>query len=97
MKRFIISGNIPHTAEATQRLVTRLKTINPDIAWWHYFGGLWLVVDSADKLNANRMRDELRTLFPGIQFMVFEIEPGGTWAGWGPTKSKQWLDEQWPV
>jgi hypothetical protein len=64
-------------------------------AWWHWASEVFLI-STQENPTVNELRDELQRTFPGLQTLVFKIEGGSHWAGWGPLDWQKWFDQFWP-
>lgn len=72
----------------------------PGTAWWHWLPNAWLLSDPSGKLTANKLRDDLRQVIPGMFMLVLEFSDAGyTWAGFGPKTNEKdmfkWIRENW--
>ena len=68
--------------------------------WWHWISGVWLIVDSTNRLDTQTIRDMVGTVDRNARRLVLEISsPGKLWAGFGPSGGEQdmfrWIREQW--
>jgi hypothetical protein len=60
----------------------------------------WLLIDSGGKLSADKVRDEMLAIYPGVHTLVLELAGGkDAWSGFGftdPAKNYfQWLHSNW--
>lgn len=92
-KRFVIA--VDRCPEYLRQAVTaRVKGYGK--GWWHWFGDLWLVYDSAEELSTSQIRDDIRRTAPDKNVLVFEVPEGDTdWAQFAPTKASEWLNKYW--
>lgn len=93
MRRQFILSITEDTPSVVNKMVERLTALN--VGWCHYTKGLWLVVDAAGNVTAEKLRIEIRAAFPNAHLMVFDVPAGGTWSGWAPAKMGPWLDSNW--
>jgi hypothetical protein len=91
--RFIIA--VDEESPATVKKMISLLNATGPVGWWHYTKGTWLVLERTGTLTADKLRAKIMAEFPEVTHLVLEIPSGGTWSGFGPTKMKKWLVEQW--
>lgn len=70
------------------------------IGWWHWLPNVWLLSNPSGSLSAPKIRDELKTVYPGVHVLVVELsDSGDTWSGFGPTTEGKhmfkWLHDNW--
>lgn len=91
MKYFVIAAD---GAKSIDRdiLTMFLKTRN--LAWWHWFDGLWLLAEPDDSATTVAWRDSVTKLMPGSHVIVLEVEPKD-WAARAPKMGNDWLQSNW--
>jgi hypothetical protein len=92
-KRFMLGTNRT-TQEQDAQFINILKTRWPNAGWWHQLSETWFVIDPADNLTADILRDAAKEAFPGIYLMVVEIGTG-RWSSFGSADSFPWMRGQW--
>jgi len=96
-KQFVIALN--STTEEQEKMFLEYIKSN-GFGWWHWIDNFWLVVDTQDKLSAEKLRDDLENIFPKVRKLVIEIfSESSTWAGYGPNGEQRnmfnWLHNTW--
>ena len=66
-----------------------------DCSYWHWFSDLWLLVDNTNTWTVDKLRDKIKELIPGAHLLVFLVEKGNLWSGFGPKKMGNWLYSTW--
>ena len=91
MRKFVILVNAPSTQQ--QNALSKFLQGTP-CGYWHYLSDAWLVVDSRPASTAASWRDEIQTLLPGKNILVFSVTVED-WAGNMPKKNFEWLQKSW--
>lgn len=96
-KRYIVAVDAS-TKEQVSKFVEFAKENH--MGWWHWMNNFWLLTDSAEALDAVKVRDGVNEAFPGVNNLVIELnETGDTWAGFGPQTEDRsmfkWLHATW--
>lgn len=93
-RRFVICVDNP-TIEQQDKLTNHFDD-HPNFGYWHWFRDTWLVVDPTNTYTALTMRDLIKKTIPGAYTMVFLVDDGTDWAGFGSKKMYDWMNETWP-
>lgn len=96
-KRFVVALD-SHTGAQDVKFKEYVK--NAGYGWWYWIDGFWLVVDATGSQSAQKFREDLSVIYPGVTLMVIEINGNNdTWAGFGPNGEDKnmftWLKENW--
>jgi hypothetical protein len=90
MRRFVILAQGPRGGRVSLKSVLKEK----GVAYWHYIGGAWLVVDPQSRDQA-WWHAVLRTrVAQGGRLVVIDAE-GGAFSARGPSKMFPWLRTKW--
>ena len=96
-KRYIVSidGNT-----TDQEVASFSAYINENkLYWWHWLSNTWLLIDHAEVVDAQKLRDKAIQIFGGKNNLVLEIPEGGTWFGYGPNTPEKnmfkWIKDCW--
>lgn len=99
MKRRWIVGTGVLTDDQNKQFGNYLNGLG--VGWWHWVGGLWLVVDNRGVagVGVTELRDKLTEIDPGPNNIVLEVQGSVTWAGYGPSVMGNnmftWLKDNW--
>jgi hypothetical protein len=92
MNKFIVI--LPNITPAQQLAFKGL--FPPDrVAWWHYSSDVWLLTFPAENPSALQLQEQIRSLFPTANLLVFRVPQGAEWSGWAPKGWKNWFDQFW--
>ena len=92
MKYFVLAGN---ALSLPQRNVISNYISNGGYGYWHWFPDFWLVTTMNDNETAGTLRDNIRTVAPLAEFMIFAVRPSEDWAGYGNQEWAEWLRQNW--
>ena len=65
------------------------------VGYWHWFRDLWLITDPTGKWSVSSIRDKVREILPNKHTIVFQVESGTNWAGFGINERFKWLLDYW--
>ena len=88
-KRFIIL--VDDATREQQNAVTLF--FKGKFGYWHHFSDAWLVSTTRDEWTTAKIRDELKSVVPGPNILVLEIEAPNAWAGFGKKGMFDWFRE----
>lgn len=93
-RRFLIC--IDNATKEQQNIVTEYFKNHDNTAYWHWFSDLWLfiVYDNKD-WTTQFIRDALSTLLPEAHKMVFQLDDGKKWSGFGNPEMFKWVSNTW--
>ena len=95
-KRYIVLVDNP-TAEETAAITNLFR--GPNYGWWHWIKGVWLVVCMDDTQTSETICNSARLVSGNKTVLVFDIQGGGQWAGFGPNQGEKnmfpWLQDHW--
>jgi hypothetical protein len=93
MTKFIVI--IPNS---TLNQVLAVKSLYPPnrAAWWHHSNDVWLLSFVQDIETVLTVQQELQRVLPQVNMVIFKVESGAPWAGWGPQEWRNWFDQYWP-
>ena len=68
--------------------------------WWHWIDNFWLLTSSSGELTAEKLRDDLGEIYPGVHKIVLELRgDNDIWSGFGPKSENKnmftWLKKYW--
>lgn len=81
-----VDGGIFSNRDAVTNFVRSLGC-----AWWHHVSDVWLLTDSAGRLDVAQIAAEVRRLMPGQKVLVLDLDARGRFDGWLPQESWEWL------
>jgi len=101
MKNRFIIGLKSSTAEQNQKMIKFIE--DNHMAWWHWLGDFWLLVDSEGKLSASTISNKIEEIYPGVHHLVVLLgEDNDNWYGFGPAGGEEgqknmfkWLHNYW--
>lgn len=64
-------------------------------AYWHHFSDSWLVTTSNEEWTAAKLRDEIKEVVPGPNFLVLRVDAPKGWAAYGTKGMFEWLHNVW--
>ncbi|MGO9145538.1 MAG: hypothetical protein ACLQDF_04145 [Desulfomonilia bacterium] len=96
-KRFVVALDTS-TEEQNDKFIEYIK--ENEMGWWHWISNFWLLTDTNDKVTAEKLRDDLLTIYPGVTQLVLEFrKDNDTWSGFGPKSDTrnmyEWLHNNW--
>lgn len=97
-KKYAVATN-PMSVAQNESLIDYIK--QKDLAWWHWIGNFWLLIDYNEKVDCISLRDDLSKLFPGLHFIILDVTTAGSgwWGGFGPNAGDknmfEWLENTW--
>jgi hypothetical protein len=93
MSKFIVV--IPNSSIQQVMIVKNL--FPPQKAgWWHHSNDVWLLYFSQGGHTVQSVYNDLQRVLPGVGMLVFKVEEGAPWIGWGPDGWKKWFAQYWP-
>jgi hypothetical protein len=60
------------------------------VAYWHWFPDAWLI-STNNSINLREWRDEIKTLTPALNLLLFTFEDTTNWSVRGNAGSFEWL------